>query len=420
MAAMCEFLEKANKKLREATGNPNAEVNVLSTGNLIAFKNEGVETYMVAGRSADFKPEEARLRREIRSEIASGLSRFGADRTVFFPGGTASGTVGEFHDLAVRRGFRVVGVTSLAALSQEPALMTDIYFELGEGFGAESNTAVSFAKGILMLGGGRQTAREAIKMAFAGKPVSIVINSRLGGKSQEVATALADQPNVSTFPSFAAVADTLTASHDKILSRLPEGGYDISAQDLKELYKGMKFVGFSTWVQQTRAPTPALIKQFEDMVIGMLDRMDPAKVVIVVAGTSLGGEGFVIEEATKRGFEVVGTPVESVTREMLSGKITKFVESGKTWETRNHLFTHLIDVLITAGSSTTIVNHIEAMQNAKKPVFHLRGVSAAVDAFVSNLDETILAGSNDVSRILEKSGIGAFPVGNICKRLLGK
>lgn len=419
MTMICEFLKKANDRLKEATGNPNAEVNVLTAGHLLAFQEEGVETVMVAGRSADFTPDEAKLERDIKSEIMSGLSRFNREKTVFFPGGTASGTVGAFHEIAVKKGFRVVGVTSLAAIKHEPAVMTDIYLELGDSFGAESNTAVNFAKSILMLGGGRQSAREAIKIAFAKyKPTFIVANPRLGGKSTEVAEALKGIPQVKTFPTFAAAAEEMNSTGHSILSRLPVGGYSLSPKELKELYKGVRLFGFSTWAE--RRPDDKAIAEFKKLVVNILNHLNPNEAAIVVAGTMVGGEGeIVIEEAYKRGFDIIGTPVEETSSDQLSPKISKFVDSGKTWNTRNHLFINLIDVLITAGDSSTILNHIEIAEKNKKPVFHLKGLSRPIDSFVVNLDASILIDGNNWQRVLQTANRASHGLNFSCSKVFG-
>jgi hypothetical protein len=150
-------------------------------------------------------------------------------------------------------------------------------------------------------------------------------------------------------------------------------------------------------------------------------RLDRSKVAIVVAGTKVGGEGeIVIEEAVKRGFDVIGTPVEDVNENQLSPKITTFIESGKTWETRNHVFIHLIDALITAGDSRTILNHIEIAAQSRKPVFHLKGLSRAIDAFVNNLDPAILIEAKDAGRVIETIGLRTTGGTLNCRDLFGR
>lgn len=169
------------------------------------------------------------------------------------------------------------------------------------------------------------------------------------------------------------------------------------------------------WLSGTQ-PSPEKNQESRNLVTDLLGKLDKTKVAIVVAGTEVGGEGeIVIEEASKRGFDIIATPAEKAKPEDLSKKVSKFVPAGVDWSTRNHLFIDLLNVLITAGSTSTILNHIEITHKLKKPVYQLKGISPAIDGFITNLKPNIFVHQNNVDRIIDGTGLKTQALTGMCR-----
>lgn len=362
---------------------------------------------MVVGRSADFATDgsEDQRKRDAELEILSALKRFDPARTVFISGGTASGDIGLFHELSVKKGFRVVGVSALDAAKYQPALMTDFYVEFGKGFGTESETAIRSSTALLMLGGGNQAAREAIRADLYKIPVYVVNNPLFNEKkmkSAEVTHALSESNSAQSFHSAAEAADAMTLNQAKsVIPSLPAGSIDLNPEDLKSIYKDKFFLGFSTWAT-TEVPKESEEK-FRAAVEAILRNLDPSKMVILTAGTIYGGEGIVAELAAKIGFEVIGAPVsENIKPEMFSKNVKKFVLTGRTWETRNSFFTSLLDGLVVSGKSITLTEHLMSSNNAGKPTFNLNGFNSVMDVFSDNLKTGINFSIDEIERVISE------------------
>ncbi len=428
MGNICAFLQRAEEKRR--TFFPDSpELSILSGGPLAQLKNEGFDVIMVVGRSADFAADgsEEQRKRDAELEILSALNRFDKTKTVFLSGGTDSGDIGVFHEMAVKRGFRVVGVSALDAAKYKPALMTDFYVEFGEGFGAESVTAVKNSSALLMLGGGAQAARESILADLNGIPVYIVNNILFNEKrmkSAEVAEALAGSKLSKSFQSAAEAADAMTHfQKSSVINSLPPGSIDLNVADLKSIYNDKFFLGFSTWAM-TEMPEESVHK-FRKYVQNLLEKLDPKKTVLVTAGTIYGGEGIVAEIASRMGFEIIGAPVsEGIKSEMFSKHIKKYVITGKNWETRNMFFTSLLDGLVVAGKSSTLAEHLKSSSASGKPTFNVEGFNLSMDVYSNNLKSGINFSDVDIDRVIsemEKSFGGQLRKSNsyICLKFYG-
>lgn len=423
MSQVCSFLQQA-EELRRKEFPDKPGISVLSGGPLSQLKNEGFDVIMVVGRSAAFASDgsEDQRKRDAELEILSALKRFDPSKTVFLSGGTSTGDIGIFHELAIKKGFRVVGVSALDAAKYQPALMTDFYVEFGEGFGSESETAVKSSTAVLMLGGGNQAAREAIIADLNGIPVYVVNNPLFNErrmKSAEVADALSDSKHSKIFHSAAAAADSMSQFQKKsVINDLPLGSIDINADDLKTIYNDKYFLGFSTWA--TAEMPKDRIDMFRATIKKLLEKLDPKKIVLVTAGTVYGGEGIVAELAESMGFEVIGATVsEKIKSNMFSNYVKKYVVTGKTWETRNMFFTSLLDGLIVAGKSITLADHLKSSSQAEKPTFNLKGFNSAMDVYANNLKTGVNFSSDELDRVIyeiEKAHGGSLrkPILNMC------
>jgi hypothetical protein len=124
----------------------------------------------------------AEARQALRRELLRARDAY-PGRLHMATGGTNTGVLGLAYGLCAELAIPAVGITPDRALNYELGGMAHL-IPVGEFFGDESEAFVRLCDEFILLGGGKQSLREALSASSIGKPVTVI--QGFGGVADEV------------------------------------------------------------------------------------------------------------------------------------------------------------------------------------------------------------------------------------------